>query len=420
MPDKKKKKYNISALTWNVANKNPPKETMEQLANEFAKAKPDILLVSLQEAKTSWLENENIGQRIFKRLNFITIYSDYFNVLTKPKKLTNWLHIAETNLVIGIKPKLFKNNEVSVEHYHSGKERPNRMNKGGLYTSIRVGNSRIGVISVHLESYSEENRKREIDALMNHFPSHQFDQVIFAGDLNERLESNIMSDNMRNSYDGLHASTANEISEYLIEKYDPISNGNSHLTTEHKMNFERPREFTYQEVDDKGNIKNKEGRNNRPDCGAFDTIGYKDNNSQLKVRKINNESISVVTPTKNGQENGKAISDHNAVIVHFELQDRKKLAPLEKLRRNLEDNITNERFELFLGSSHKVIINNKEYQVPERIKLLYEVLMSNEANQDKIEIIQAIQQSAKNYQSPKTIFGVTTTYKRLDKCYPVF
>jgi hypothetical protein len=302
-----------------------------------------------------------------------------------------------------------KNNKVSVEYYYSGKERPNRINKGGLYTSLRIGNSRISVISVHLESYSEENRKREIDALMAHFPNHQFDQVIFMGDLNERLNSNIMQE-VNN--DKLHASTANDISEYLIEKYDPISKGDSYLTTKHGMEFECPSKFTYQEVDDKGDIKNKEGRNNRPDCGALDNVGYKNNNneSKLKVRKIDNESISVVTPTKNGQENGKAISDHNAVIVHFELQDRKKLAPLEKLRRNLEDNITNEKFELFFGSSHKVRINNEEYQVPERIKLLYEVLMSNEANQDKIEIIQAIQQSAKNYQSPKTIFGVTTTY----------
>ncbi|MCF6765483.1 endonuclease/exonuclease/phosphatase family protein [Thiotrichales bacterium 19S3-7] len=305
------KDINISAMTWNMANQNPPPQVMLQLANQI-KTNPDILVFSLQEAKETWSKSENAAQRITKRLNqaqddsneYVILHNDRFRVMTKPFEISNYFNIAQTNLVIAVKKSLLKH--VSIET--AGSESSG--NKGGLFASIKIGDKKIGIISVHLDSYSKEKRQQQTAILMDHFKDESFDDIIILGDLNERFETGFhRSDDVPSTL--LGELQQSQYEKKLIEEYDPISRNETYLSTEHKFKFHQPDHYTYAEVDTDGNLRDKPKRQGQLDIGALDNIGCRE-------KALTPTSPVVITPK---DSTGHAISDHNAVFCDMVLSD---------------------------------------------------------------------------------------------------
>ncbi|MCF6775378.1 endonuclease/exonuclease/phosphatase family protein [Thiotrichales bacterium 19X7-9] len=304
------KDMKFTAMTWNLANENPPAETMDQLKGQITDD-PDIIIFSLQEAKETLLKWENAGERIIKRLNenkgnideqYTIIHNDSFRVVTKPS-IYNITNMARTGLVIAVKNKYKE--QISI--LESGYERSSEsINKGGLYAKLQIGNKKIGVISVHLDSNSPEERQAEIKALMDHFDDELFDDIIFLGDLNERLETGFQ-DLLDNSSTRLDDIEKKE--QQVIAKHDPISKHGTYLSMTYGFQFHQLDRFTYVETNADGTVRAKPKRAGQLDIGTLDNIGTEE-------KALKKDKPTVFTPT---DSTGKPISDHKAVFCNITL-----------------------------------------------------------------------------------------------------
>ncbi|WP_235602925.1 hypothetical protein [Piscirickettsia litoralis] len=134
------------------------------------------------------------------------------------------------------------------------------------------------------------------------------------GDLNERLSATVE--------EAEHDLLGKRESE-LIEARDPLSRGETHLTTDHGIEFLPPDEFTYHELRN-GRTKYKPARGHRPDAGVLDNIGLYDRQGLILNPKIKPTVLKVTNSS------GADASDHHPVLRTFEARTP-ELTPQDQL-----------------------------------------------------------------------------------------
>ncbi|MCF6777515.1 hypothetical protein L3V83_13180 [Thiotrichales bacterium 19X7-9] len=417
--------YNIKTLTFNAANSNLHKDSVDQLARALKvdEEAPDAIFISFQEAANSW-HGENLGERIAKRRDlqgYTLVYNKSFRTMTKP------LEIGKVGSVVLVRNDRL--NEIIVEKKNSGQESwIHGFNKGGIYTTLRMGNSRVGLVGGHFDSGNGDYRNDERNALTDHFSNqeeHQdhVDSIILMGDLNERLHSDLYIDHRNfiqyiDHYIDEHApdSTHQQVLEdtdnhqqlhqELIERFDPLYN-QGHPDGFNGFMFGKSEFLSYLKFDRNGNIKQSEDATHNRKIGALDNIGFKnhhnDENGERQFTAEANSTHTHTITTRHGNE--RAASDHKAVTRTLTFKDI-ELEPRQKLTKEFERKII-QGFDLgVFGSSHKVTIDGKEYEVPQRVKNFYERLTSEENLNLEVEI-NAIHNQANRRSSHLLFFGKT-------------
>ncbi|ODN43637.1 exonuclease/endonuclease/phosphatase family protein [Piscirickettsia litoralis] len=319
-------KYKVTALTWNMGNENVGPDSVDTLVESLKRDKsssPDVILVSTQEAKRTW-GNRTLSDRIAKRMahegeKYQVLHQNDFRVVTKPKNpLTYFGNIPRTHLGIIVKPGV----HVSIDHITPpGTIRGNNLNKGGLYAVLTIGDQKIGVIGCHLDSNDQKQRAQETKRLLQGVDGKKLDNIIFMGDLNERLNSESLQtiDTKRK-----RAVLRKEEENKLIENHDPISGGKVSHFNKHDIKFNQLDKFTYHERKSKGEIKYKPKRGTA-DVGVLDNIGLKS-----KAKTVQGLGCRVIDVQN---KEGKQVSDHKPVIRHFEVTSEKSATPEYKLAK---------------------------------------------------------------------------------------
>ncbi|WP_299005893.1 hypothetical protein [uncultured Shewanella sp.] len=342
-----------AAFTWNTANVNVPKEAPIEMAEYLKKYSPHILIISLQEAVRSW-HREFVSQRIKKRMGHDVHYTNgekktvsynplvekEMGVITKadPQGIFGYTHLAiyvrsdlyDVNVASRTMLSIQLNKTCPIELIKEGECRdgPNWImnktrNKGGLYARLSIFGQPLAVIGAHLDSNKEENRAREVNQLCQSAEaqkdSHEeTPSLIFMGDLNERITP------FTNNLKTLLNEYKKECGEtYFISQGDPLSRGEVDHFKYRDIQFEQLDQMTYGEFYSKtdpkkgqikGNYKFKEKRGGRPDAGALDNIGIRDNEGRIS-------SIALkVHPLMD--KKGNLISDHNGVSRIFKFDFR--------------------------------------------------------------------------------------------------
>ncbi|MCF6776547.1 hypothetical protein L3V83_08180 [Thiotrichales bacterium 19X7-9] len=396
--------YIITAFTWNIANQSPTDQTIKHLSSKLAEiSSSDLIVFSLQEAKNSEL-NKNAGERITELLNaniteqqsqYSIIYNDNFRVITKPTKPSSYLpNMPRTALIIAAKKSI--TDKVIIDRKASGIEK--HVNKGGLYASIRIENTNLAVISIHLSSNSKENRKCEIQQLLNHFPEGTYDALLIGGDFNERIDLNDTSDPQLQHLIPIDFSTIRKDEANLIKSFDPIRNDRTYLSKQDLKFCNDIGKPTYVETDQSGSLKYKYGHYY---FGVLDQFGYKGN----CIMPSDQQSMVIqLDETRN-----HTISDHKPVIQTYILH--KPENTLDKIRLDIENKAKQEGFDLSLGySGYKITIDHNQYMVPKRIYDIYNILNSPTlSDDDKKDQINKITEKSHVYQSPNFLFSNTTS-----------
>ncbi|TNF69654.1 MAG: hypothetical protein EP298_02815 [Gammaproteobacteria bacterium] len=421
--------YNIKTLTFNAANSNLHKDSVDQLTStlDVENEQPDAIFISFQEAANSW-HGENLGERIAKRLRnlgensegYTLAYNESFRTMTKP------FEIGKVGSVVLVRNDRL--NEIIVEKKNSGQESwVHGFNKGGTYTTLRIGNSRVGLVGGHFDSGNEAYRTDERNALTDHFldqKKHQdhVDSIILMGDLNERLHSDLYIDHRnfiqyidhyidehldqwpdgRPSHQQVLENTERhqQLHQELIERFDPLYN-QGHPDGFNGFMFGKSEFLSYLKFDRNGNIKQSEDATHNRKIGALDNIGFKNHGDRGKFT-AEEHSVHTHQITK---PNGREASDHKAVTRTLTFEDI-ELEPRQKLTKEFERKII-QGFDLgAFGSSHKVTIDGKKYEVPQRVKHFYERL-TGEENLNLQEEITTMHNQANQRSSHLLFFGRT-------------
>ncbi|MCF6765484.1 hypothetical protein L3V82_06835 [Thiotrichales bacterium 19S3-7] len=310
------KDINLTIATGNMANTNPPPEAMDQLSEQL-NSNADLIAISLQEAKATWTHNEEVHERVIKRLNkgiedkneqYVLLHKDYFRVCTK-LSLNNLFNPSRTSLGLFVKKKYLENAKILSANSEWSWNSPN---KGGQNCVLKFGDKIVIFIGVHLDTKSSAEREKEVQALMPDEDSKllknykgQINYIIL-GDLNERLDNRFKDDRNLNYQD------LQKIQNNLINIYDPISNGKTYLTEKLEFSFQQLTELTYHETTKDGEVKFKESRS-QYDIGALDNIGIKGPN--LENNSVNSEVIEL------RDSDNHPISDHKVVITTLKLKN---------------------------------------------------------------------------------------------------
>ena len=268
------KDYKVTAITYNLANKNPSKKGVENFVEQLGLHKnttegfeiPDVLVFSLQEAGNSFFKGEDLAKRMLKRKPFSDqydiIYSDGFNVRTK---FASWFsfNVPQTRLIVAVKKDMKKDTLVVDPHFV--REKGFIKNKGGVTAQLWIGDKKIGIAAVHMHSESEEKRKEQADEIKAIFKKQKTDGSIILGDLNERFLNPGGFDGSEPQETG-HTKEKVQSRAYVLEAAKNVQETSAWSEYE----FGKVTKVTYAQENEKGQIKYKEKR------GVFD-VGVLDN-----------------------------------------------------------------------------------------------------------------------------------------------
>ncbi|MBP9726979.1 MAG: endonuclease/exonuclease/phosphatase family protein [Gammaproteobacteria bacterium] len=187
-------------MTWNAGGKNPHKDTIEDLKNEIFSDHndPDIIIFSLQEARPSLNNKENIAERVLKRCKdengkeaYAVCHSSKIDVFIYHERyVATQPNHRETCLVIAYKKSSFPHGQIKVKISGESFATNDPGHKGGVYAILSVHEVNIGVIAVHLDSWSKETAKLQAEQVVRackQAAATDLDGIAIAGDFNTRL-----------------------------------------------------------------------------------------------------------------------------------------------------------------------------------------------------------------------------------------
>ena len=357
--------YKIAVATYNVNNKNPHKDAVEELTDALfiGDNNPDIVVIALQEAKPSWSRGEtfsfwsgeDVAERTLKRRKnsagtelYTILHNDNARAITHPHIPTNLLHHSRTHLVVAYKKTSFLPHQINVISH--GRVVQNRDKKGGLYALLQVHNRTLAAIGVHLDSFNPDVARQQaaslITAAQDDLKSRRaclLDGVIIAGDFNTRYD---------------HATLAVDPRE--ISKVSPtkaILGGEEFLSqaaTVSINNWIQPAEIlrglqflnlpgpTYGHQNEI--LKPNPNRNHLFDYGGLDHVAFQNLNGSNALT-FTSENAEIVRPRAPsgwlGRGPQEEISDHAAVIARLMLacpeRRNTNAVTLDNIHRSLTD-----------------------------------------------------------------------------------
>ena len=256
----------VTVLTLNAANKTLNECYVEKLTTQLKYKDTDVVIIAEQESKHSKLKNENLAERIAKRLDMAVIDKNEFRVMTKinPRHLLN---ISRTGLTMLAKP------DVDIKVTAHGKFQEGGTifkNKGGVSTTVEIDGMTLRAVGVHLDSNSEMKRSEEIKALLN--DTKKGTELLVAGDHNYRYKNGV----------------------------DPLSS-NQTIYKEYGIHFNHLGDnVTYKKLDEDGCVKRRKSRE-ESDIGQLDNVGISNNSG--RISKMNSHVLTHIDA-----------SDHKPVI----------------------------------------------------------------------------------------------------------
>ena len=171
----------IQVFTHNNANRQMSKLMCDSIVNNSTS---DIIFISTEEMKNlSGAMRSSLSQS-----QYVIVYSSAQKMLTvtKPKELlsliTNPASTAQITLV-----KKGVTAPIIIDRF-TYRDMFNNPNKGGTITIQSIGDMKIAMVNIHLDSRDQDERKKEINDLLCKINNKHtdIDQIIIAGDFNTR------------------------------------------------------------------------------------------------------------------------------------------------------------------------------------------------------------------------------------------
>ena len=171
----------IQVFTHNNANKKMSKSMCESIVNNSTS---DIIFISTEEMKNlSGAMKEFIG-----RSQYVIVLNSAQKMVTvtKPKELLSLISNPSTTAQITlVKKGITAPNIIDSFTYRDILNNPN---KGGTITIQKIGEMKIAMVNIHLDSRDQDERKKEINALLCKITTKHPDvnHIVLSGDFNTR------------------------------------------------------------------------------------------------------------------------------------------------------------------------------------------------------------------------------------------
>ncbi|GLT17674.1 hypothetical protein GCM10007938_14520 [Vibrio zhanjiangensis] len=171
----------IQVFTHNNANRKMSKSMCDSIVSS---CNSDILFISTEEMKNlSGAMKDSIG-----RSQYVIVYNSAQKMLTvtKPKELLSLISCpASTAQITLVKKGVVA--PVVIDHF-TYRDMLNNPNKGGTVTIQKVGDMKVAMVNIHLDSRDQDERKKEINDILNKIKNKHNDinHIIVAGDFNTR------------------------------------------------------------------------------------------------------------------------------------------------------------------------------------------------------------------------------------------